>query len=246
MRIRSVASGGFTPGYSICSPPGSTVSRALDQPRCNGVQEILKQLRFLMSLAVMLSLLGCSGAVKYPTYYTLHSGDIPDPPTAEGSKASVAVHEFQAPVYLRQGPIVYRESPEKIGFYNYHRWAVDPREVVTNTIVDRLRASGRFAAVKTYDGRSDVDLILSGRLEKLEEVDYEGGVKVEVELSAQMTELRSGKTIWASTASDSLEVGKRTVPAVVAEMSEAMDHTIQKLLTSLPASATGHLESGSK
>jgi len=200
----------------------------------------------LITLAVMMSLLGCGGAVKHPAYYTLHLGDIPDPPTAEGSKASVAVREFRAPVYLRQGPIVYRESPEKIGFYNYHRWAVDPREFLTNAVVDRLRASGRFAVVKMYDGRSDVDLILSGRLEKLEEVDYEGGVKVEVALSAQMTELGSGKTIWASTASDSAEVDHRTVPAVVAEMSEAMDHTIQKLLASLPASAIGHTESGSK
>jgi ABC-type uncharacterized transport system auxiliary subunit len=194
----------------------------------------------------MMSLLGCGGGVKHPAYYTLQLRDIPDPPAAGGSGPSVAVREFRAPVYLRQGPIVYRESPEKIGFYNYQRWAVDPREFLTNAIVDRLRASGRFAVVKTYDGRSDVDLILSGRLEKLEEVDYEGGVKVEVALSAQMTELDSGKTIWASTASDSAKVDHRNVAAVVAEMSEAMDHTIQKLFSSLPASGTGQPESGSK
>jgi hypothetical protein len=70
---------------------------------------------------------------------------------------------------------------------------------------------------KVYDGRSDVDLIFSGRLEKLEEVDYDGAVRVEVALSAQMTELRSGKTLSVDAASEVAEVDKRTVPAVVAD-----------------------------
>jgi hypothetical protein len=93
--------------------------------------------------------------------------------------------------------------------------------------------------VKVYDGRSDVDLILSGRLEKLEEVDYESGVRVEVALSGQMTDLHSGKTLWANAVSQPVEVDGRTVPAVVAGMSHAMDRAIQKLLASVPASTTG-------
>jgi ABC-type uncharacterized transport system auxiliary subunit len=157
--------------------------------------------------------------------------------------ASVAVGEFRSPAYLRQGAIVYRASPEAVGFYNYQRWAVDPREFVTEAIADRLRESGRFAEVKIYDGRQDVDFILTGRLEKLEEVDYEGGVRVEVALSAQMTDLRSGKTVWANAASQTAEVNRRTVPAVVAEMSQAMGGAIQKLLATVPVSTTPSLES---
>jgi ABC-type uncharacterized transport system auxiliary subunit len=161
---------------------------------------------------------------------------------AAGAKASVAVREFRSPAYLRQGAIVYRPTPEEVGFYNYHRWAVDPREFLTNAIVDRLRTTGRFAAVKIDDGHSDVDFMLSGRLDKLEEVDYEGGVRVEVALSAQMTELRSGKIVWANAASESAAVEKRAVPAVVAEMSQAMDRAIQKLLASLTVSTPTSLE----
>jgi len=189
-----------------------------------------------------MALIGCMSKVKYPAYYTLHLPPAADPPIAEGTRASVAVREFRSPAYVRQGAIVYRASPEKVGFYEYHRWAVDPREFLTNAIVDRLRASGRFAMTKIYDGRSDVDLIFSGRLEKLEEVDYDGAVRVEVALSAQMTELRSGKTVWADAASEVAQVDKRTVPAVVAEMSHAMDRAIQKLLASLPVRDTASLE----
>lgn len=189
---------------------------------------------FAITFAALVILGGC-GQVKYPTYYTLHLPAPPDPPPGPQARASIAVREFRSPGYLRQGPVVYRPSPEEIGFYNYHRWAADPRQTVTTAIADRLRASGNFAEVTRYDGRSNVDYILSGRLEKLEEVDYDGGVKVEVELSARMTNLRTGAIVWTSSASDTENVAQRNVPAVVSEMSFTMDHAIEKLLSSMPA-----------
>ncbi len=188
-------------------------------------------------LAVSIVFVGCVGKIKYPSYYTLHVPPAPDPPAGPDKHASVAVREFKSPGYLRQGPLVYRTSAEQIGFYEYHRWATDPRDFVTNVIADRLRASGNFAEVKLYDGRSRVDYIISGRLEKLEEVDYEGGVKVEVALSAQMTDVRAGATIWVNSASDIENVAQRNVPAVVSEMSHTMDRTIEKLLSSIPSPA---------
>jgi len=186
-------------------------------------------------------LIGCVNRARFPAYYTLHVPPAVDVPSAAATCPSLAVREFRSPTYLRQGAIVYRTSPEQVGFYQYHRWAVDPREFVTNAIIGRLRATGKFAAVTPYDGRADVDFILSGTLEKLEEVDYEGGVKVEVALSAQIADLRSGKTVWANAASESARVEKRNVPAVVAEMSQATDGAIQKLLASLTVLTTSSL-----
>ena len=189
-------------------------------------------------LAALMIMAGCGGAVKYPSYYTLHVPPPPDPPAPEGVRACLAVREFRSPPYLRQGAIVYKTSPEQIGFYNYHRWAVDLREFVTNAVAENLRASGNFAQVKLYDGRSDVDYVLSGRLEKLEEVDYGGAVKVEVAISAQMTNLASGATVWTNEVSEVGTVGQRDVPAVVAEMNATMGRAIEKLLTPAPT-ATG-------
>src|ERR1700751_3641974 len=187
------------------------------------------------ALAALVTSMGCGGAVKYPNYYTLHVPPPPDPPAQEGVRASLAIREFRSPTYLRQGAIVYKTSPQQVGFYNYHRWAVDPREFVTNAVTDRLRASGNFTQVKLYDGRSDVDYVLSGRLEKLEEIDYEGGVKVEVAVSAQMTSIATGATVWTNAVSEIGEVHRRDVPAVVAEMNATMERAIEKLLTRVPA-----------
>ena len=187
------------------------------------------------ALAVLMVLAGCGGAVKYPNYYTLHLPPPPDPPAPENVHASLAVREFRSPVYLRQGAIVYKTSPEQIGFYNYHRWAVDPREFLTNAVADRLRASGNFADVRIYDGRPDIDYILSGRLEELEEIDYEGGVKVQVAVSAQMVSVATGATVWTNSVSEVGTVSQRDVPAVVSAMNGTMARAIEKLLTPVPA-----------
>ena len=188
------------------------------------------------AVAVLLGLAGCGGAVKYPSYYTLHVPPPPDPPAAEGVHTTLAVREFRSPSYLRQGSIVYKTSPEQIGFYNYQRWAVDPREFVTSAVTDRLSASGNFTQVKPYDGHP-ADYVLSGQLEKLEEIDYEGGVKVEVAISAQMTNLATGATVWTNEVSEMGTVSQHSVPQVVAEMNRTMGRAIEKLLTPAPAAA---------
>ena len=93
------------------------------------------------ALGALAPLMGCGGAVKYPNYYTLHTQPPIDPPVQEGVHTSLAIREFRSPTYLRQGAIVYKTSPEQIGFYNYHRWAVDPREFVTNAVAENLRVA---------------------------------------------------------------------------------------------------------
>jgi ABC-type uncharacterized transport system auxiliary subunit len=188
----------------------------------------------VVCLAALAILVGC-GRVRYPQYYTLNLPAPPDPPASENAHATLAIREFSAPTYLRQGAIAYKASPEQIGFYAYHRWAADPREVVTNAVIDRLRASGAFALVKPYDGRPSASYVLSGRLEKLNEFDYEGAVKVEIALSARMTSVATGATVWSNAVSQVGDVNKRDVAAVVSEMNRTIERAIEKLLSPIPA-----------
>jgi cholesterol transport system auxiliary component len=189
----------------------------------------------LSSVAV---LAGCAGKVGRTNYYTLHLPAPPDPPPAESTHTTVAISEFRAPAYLKQGAIVYKPSPEQIGFYAYHRWAVDPCAFVTDSIIARLGAAGTFSLVKHYDGRPDADYLVSGRLEKLEEIDYEGGVRVEVAVSAQMTKLDTGTIVWSKSISEIGEVKQHEVAAVVSEMNHTMERAIDKLLTPVPGPLT--------
>jgi ABC-type uncharacterized transport system auxiliary subunit len=188
----------------------------------------------VLMVALLPALSGC-GRVRYPAYYTLNLPAPPDPPAAETVRTSIVVREFQSPNYLRQGPIVYRTTPEEIGFYEYHRWAADPRTLVTNAVVYHLRAGGQFSMVSLYDGRPNNDYVFSGRLEKLEEVDYESGVKVEVAMSAQITRVATGATVWSNAVSEIRPVPQRNVGGVVSEMNRTVDVALNKLLSTVPA-----------
>ena len=187
-------------------------------------------------LAIVTALTGCGGKLRYPSYYTLNLPAPPDPPTPEGVRTSIAVREFQSPGYLRQGPIVFRATPEEVGFYEYHRWAADPRTLVTGAVIDHLRASGQYSTVSMYNGRPDNDFIFSGKLEKLEEVDYESGVRVEVAMSGQITRVATGATVWSNTVSETGTVSQRNVRGVVSQMNRTVDLAINKLLSTVPTS----------
>ena len=188
----------------------------------------------LVVVSTLAVLAGCAGKVGHTNYYTLNLPAPPDPPASEDAHMSVAIREFRAPAYLKQGAIVYKPSAEQIGFYAYHRWAIDPCQFVTDSIIARLGAAGTFSRVKHYDGQPDADYLVSGRLEKLEEIDYEGGVRVEVAVSAQMTKLDTGTIVWSKAVSEVSEVKQHDVPTVVSEMSNTMERAIEKLLTPVP------------
>jgi len=111
-------------------------------------------------LIVFMALGGCA-KVRYPDYYALN---LPNPVSASRGSgsipASVAVREFRAPQYLRQGSIAYRPEAEQIAFYDYHRWAEDPRQSVTTAIVLELKQV--FESAELYDGRTGAEFLLTG------------------------------------------------------------------------------------
>jgi ABC-type uncharacterized transport system auxiliary subunit len=196
------------------------------------IKKLLNSLALM--LAIVTTLTSCGGRLRYPTYYTLNLPAPPDPPAQDGVRTSIAVREFQSPGYLRQGPIVYRKTPEQIGFYEYHRWAADPRMLVTSDVIEYLRASGQYYMVSMDNGHADNDYIFTGKLEKLEEVDYESGVKVQVAISAQITRVATGVTVWSNNVSEVGTVSQRNVPGVVSQMNRTMQVAIDKLLSTVP------------
>ena len=184
---------------------------------------------FLAATALLLT--GCAGKVRYPNYYMLALAPSKDPLSSEIQKLpAVAVRPFETPAYLRQGRIVYRESPEQIGFYDYHRWASDPGQVVTTAMVDALRSAGIFSTVGIYDGQEHAPYLLQGRLERLDEVDYKQGVQVEVRVTAQVLNTKTGAAVWAGNATTTANVDRRHVSSVVRALGQATQEGIEQLV----------------
>lgn len=188
----------------------------------------------LVTCAGALLISGCMGKVRYPDYYTL---SVPPAPELKGpalrQSATLAVHRFETPAYLRQGRIVYREAPDRIGFYEYHRWASDPASAVTTAVIESLQSTHRFNSVAQFASEQRPDYLLTGRLERLDEIDYEGGVKVEARLRAELTNLRTGAVLWSGDAAATSKIDRHNMDSIVAAMGDAIQTSIQRLLAGM-------------
>ena|SRR5215472_14651 len=183
---------------------------------------------------IIFVLLTACGSSRGPTtkYYKL---DIPSAPAAAGpsAPASLRIENFRATDMLRQDRIVYRPSPEEVGFYEYHRWAEPPKDAVTKALADQLVKRHAFQSVEVSDGSDKTDYVLTGSIERLQEMDYAGAVRAQVIIAAELRDPARQKIIWSSSASSESAVTKRDVDAVVAAMGRASQQSISRLMTDL-------------
>jgi ABC-type uncharacterized transport system auxiliary subunit len=181
----------------------------------------------------VLVLAGC-GSVRYPASYVLNfPPPVRQPADSNGALSAIAVREFQCPEYLCEGRIVYRSSPEEVGFYEYHRWAMNPRQAITQYVVESLRAQSVFKSVAVHERGSEAAYMLSGTIEQLEEVDHDRDVRVVCRISAQLLETRTRSVIWSHAASETIRVEKRNMGSVVSSLSAAARTTADRLLKSM-------------
>jgi uncharacterized lipoprotein YmbA len=179
-------------------------------------------------------LMAACGSARFPKYYALNVAPQPKPAASEARRTeSVAVRRFDTANYIRQGRIVYRETPEQVGFYDYHRWAADPGATVTAAMIDALRSARLFAAVVPYDGQERQAWVLRGRLARLDEIDYDGGVRVETTLVAEIVNRQTGDMLWTGEASEAANIETRTVDSVVGAMSHAVATSIDRLIATM-------------
>jgi ABC-type uncharacterized transport system auxiliary subunit len=207
----------------------------------------IKPLMFACVSVAALLTTSC-GKVRYPNYYTLSLAPTMAPHDNGGRRlGSVKVRDFETPPYLRQGRIAYRETPTQVGYYDYHRWVTNPGATVTAAIIGGLRSSGLFSEVHSDATHMKADFLLTGQLERLDEIDYGGGVRVEVKMSAQVIDLRTKATVWSSGEAETARVEKVgakkvSVNSVVIEMSNAAQKCIDRLLADMQQKLGGALQ----
>jgi ABC-type uncharacterized transport system auxiliary subunit len=182
----------------------------------------------------LVTLLAGCGKVRYPTNYILN---LPPPVTTTASSAPatgpVIVREFRCPDYLCEGRIVYRPTPEEVGFYEYHRWAMDPRESITRAVTGALRAQRLFRYVGYQERDVAAAYVLNGAIERLEEIDRGTDVQVVCSLSAQLIDAQTGALIWSDTATETLPVQQRDVAGIVSGLSTAAQASVDRLVKSI-------------
>lgn len=180
-----------------------------------------------------LVLAGC-GSVRYPTSYVLNfPPPAPKPAPSQGALGPVAIREFRCPEYLCEGRIVYRPSSEEVAFYEYRRWAIDPRQAITQYLEDTLRARSLFQSVSVHERGAEAAYVLSGNIERLEEVDDGRDVRAVCTLSAQLLDTRTRSVVWSHKESETVRVEKRDIAGVVSSLSAAARTVADRLLHSM-------------
>ena len=178
-------------------------------------------------------LAGC-GSVRYPKTYVLNlPPPVPQAAPSTGALGPLAIREFECPEYLCDDRIAYRSSPEEIGFYEYHRWAMNPGEAITQYVIEDLRAESLFKSVAVHERGSESAYVLSGNIERFDEVDQGRDVRVVCTISAQLLDTRTRSVVWSHTASETVAVEERDIRGVVSSLSSAARTAIDHLLQSM-------------
>jgi ABC-type uncharacterized transport system auxiliary subunit len=152
---------------------------------------------------------------------------------------AITVQRFRADLILMDERILYREGSDEVNFYEYNRWASPPADLATDFFVHRLKDSGAYARVSRHNERAPSDLMLRGQLHRFEEVDRGKEVFTSVSLELELTEAKTGASIWRGEAECTRPVASKDLPGVVRGIRDCLEETASKLLSSMQEKVAG-------
>lgn len=149
-------------------------------------------------LVALILLIGCGSVPPVQHYLLSIPGTAAPAPSGDGPLLRVAALDI-APPY-GDDRLVYRiaegldDDPQTVGFYEQHRWAAPPAALVTEALLEGLRARPDLSAVEPGDWRRGA-LALSGRVLWLEELDLPSGPTARIGLDLQLHD-PGGQLLW--------------------------------------------------
>ena len=166
---------------------------------------------------------GC-GATRPSKYYQLTvPADAPPVSGAGPYHVTLMLAPITSSHLYREDHIVYTDSGQDMGVYQYQRWAEPPTEMIRDVLLRDLRASNRFEGVYTWASNMRGDYLLRGHLYDFREVSGSSLV-ARVTLELELREARTGATVWTRFYTHDEPVARKDISAVV----EALDHNVQK------------------
>jgi len=141
----------------------------------------------------LLFLVACGGKLPETRYYQLA-----EPKAAPSQRAGVplVIEPLVTDPAYDDERIVYRVTPYRLDYYNYHRWTSAPGMMVSNYLERAFEHSGKFSAV-THEPNAAAPITLGGRVVAIEEVDQSKTKwvgRIVLELTASDS---GGKVLWS-------------------------------------------------
>jgi ABC-type uncharacterized transport system auxiliary subunit len=185
------------------------------------------------ALLLSLEILNGCGAARPSKFYEL---SVPGNSSAGADSAPYPVTLLVGPVatsdLYRDDHIVYTSSGVAMGTYEYQRWAEPPAEMITDTLLRELRASGRYLQI--YSLRSNVrgDFVLRGHLYDFREIDGKV-LAARVAFEFELHNSKTGAIVWTRYYSHDEPVDGKDVTAVVAAINRNVQNGLTEVIEGL-------------
>jgi cholesterol transport system auxiliary component len=190
-----------------------------------------------LALFSLILLLGCVAAhpsASDVTYYTL---EYPPPPADSRHRTLpvvLGVERFQSAPYYHSDRMLYREKNYRRDAYHYHRWRVDPGDLVTDLLIRDWQSSGRFKAVIGTAQPLGSTHAIAGAVEDFYEEDGPEGWKAVLSLSITLVDEsepnRAAAVIYQKNYAASEPCRQRNPRAVAEAMSRALAQVSRRIL----------------
>jgi ABC-type uncharacterized transport system auxiliary subunit len=188
------------------------------------------------TIVVVLVALIASGCLPHKVqYYQLSAFEKQAPPAESGPL--LLVGRIATPQALQDGRIRYREGPNEVGAYEYHRWTDPPGMMVRDSLIQVLRASGRYKSVEPMGSSAAGDYSVRGKLLEFAELDGPG-IQTRVSLDLELREVRTGQLVWSQllTRDDAVQAKK------VSDVVQSLDRNLRAVLAEAAAAIGQNVE----
>jgi ABC-type uncharacterized transport system auxiliary subunit len=136
--------------------------KLLTQAQCH--RKRIQSFCFIM-IALLLIIIGCAGSGKpqyevesYLLNYSAPSWDKPDK-----LNTSVKFNRFSIAAAYNSANMIFRKDSYSLDSFNYSRWAVNPADMIADSLLRDIRESGLFRAIfSRYEGDEERFLISGG------------------------------------------------------------------------------------
>jgi cholesterol transport system auxiliary component len=141
-------------------------------------------------------------------YYTIEMPRAPVTPAAPAGPA-LMVGNISVPPELQDGRIRYRVGSNEVGAYQYHRWIERPGTMISESLVQELRGSGKYRSVMESSSTAAGDYQLRGKLYEFDEIDSET-IQTRISLRVDLVDMKSRQVVWGISCSTRSPSAART------------------------------------
>jgi ABC-type uncharacterized transport system auxiliary subunit len=175
----------------------------------------------LILLAILFEVLlgACAGKLPETRFYQLAATQSAAEPTGD---ATLILETLETDPAYDDDRIVYRTTPYRLDYYQYHRWSATPGTMVGDYLEQAFESSGKFRSV-LRDATADAPAVLGGRVLAIEEIDtsktsWQGRIVIELRL----TETKTNTVLWTQQFEETEPLAAQTPEGLAKALSTAM------------------------